>query len=122
MTLTIGQKLDNRERVGAKLQQQINETATHDYREALHCLRFSAETRTAEFPQYNGKWDNAVLVRLKKQVRTKGGLQFGKGDITIAYNDHSQSDYPWTAYSLRTGYSVALDTGHIELAPSTPQI
>lgn len=43
-----------------------------------------ADALLAKYPQYKGAFDKYVLVRIKKNVRTKAGLSFSKDEITIA--------------------------------------
>lgn len=44
----------------------------------------SARERTEGLPQYEGKFEDWVPVRVTREVRTKMGLAFERGEIAIA--------------------------------------
>lgn len=47
-------------------------------------LKTAAERSVASYPQYRGHFDNYILVRIRRTVRTKFGVAFEKGDYAIA--------------------------------------
>jgi hypothetical protein len=70
-------------------------------------VRDDAARKHAQYPQYEGHWDGDewIVVRLKRNVSTKMGLAFEKGELTIAKaveNDEHLTD-GWFAYSLKNG-------------------
>ena len=44
----------------------------------------SAEQATAKYPQYRGKWNDHKLVRVKRTIKTKLGVAFVAGEVTVA--------------------------------------
>lgn len=63
-----------------------------------------------DLPQYDGAWEDWTLVEVTGTVRTKLGLAFEKGDITIGrYEQGLGMAYPgrWTLYSIRNGINTA---------------
>lgn len=65
----------------------------------------AAEEAHASLPQYEGHWSTGewFLVRFTRRVRTKMGVAFERGDVTIAHAPRyrDQWDDCPTAYSLR---------------------
>ena len=57
----------------------------------------------AQYPQYRGHWDGPewILVRFKKAIKTKMGLAFERGDVTVARADRGGDSKYITAYSFR---------------------
>lgn len=63
----------------------------------------------AQYPQYDGYWSGNcwMLIQITRNVTTKGGPAFKKGDITIAkQSDHFEGSI--TAYSIRNGWNTSL--------------
>lgn len=66
----------------------------------------------AKWPQYKGKFDYHTLFRVKKNVKTKMGLAFTKGEIAIgSYNENNRS---YVLYSVRNKCETALPLNYIE--------
>ena len=51
---------------------------------ALETLKQMAAKQVEMYPQYQGYFDNYVLVKVKKEVKTKFGLSFTKDEIALA--------------------------------------
>lgn len=52
--------------------------------EVRSSLIAEAAAKMAPFPQYRGKFDSYILVRVKRRIRTKMGIAFDRGEIAIA--------------------------------------
>lgn len=67
----------------------------------------------AEYPQYDGHWDGPewFLVKFTRRVRTKSGVAFEPGDVSIARSPEDGDEYP-TAYSLRNKIDTSVDWDH----------
>jgi hypothetical protein len=56
-----------------------------DLAESLRlALIAEADAAHVQYPQYRGHWDGWVLVRFKRNVTTKMGRAFDKGEIALA--------------------------------------
>ena len=58
--------------------QNVDLTAT------LESLKAVAATQVAQYPQYKRHFTNYRLVRVKRDVTTKAGLAFARGEFAIA--------------------------------------
>lgn len=79
-----------------------------------------AAERHAPYPQYAAHWDGPEwqLVTITKRVKTKLGVAFEPGDVTLARADRGDG-YPhpkgWTflmAYSVRNGIDTSVRVEH----------
>lgn len=70
----------------------------------------AAEEAHARYPQYRGHWRGPEwkLVLVRRTVRTKMGVAFERGDVTVARPDPCHPCYV-TAYSLRNAVDTMLD-------------
>ena len=59
--------------------------------ELLDTLKAKAARQMAPYPQYNGHFDNYVLVRIDRDIRTKLGLAFEKNEYAIMAPDRFPS-------------------------------
>lgn len=77
---------------------------------AATLVRFHADDRHTQYPQYAGHWDGPQwrLVRFTRHVATKGGCRFAAGDYTIA--DLSPNPLPAVPQPYVTAYSAR---GHV---------
>jgi hypothetical protein len=65
-----------------------------------------AEADLAQYPQYKGKFTGYVLVRVKKDQKTKMGRAFSAGELAIADpNVHFPETGPYTKIAFMTVYS-----------------
>lgn len=73
-------------------------------------VRAVAATAHAAYPQYNGYWDGAEwrLVRIRRNVRTKAGVAFCKGDYTLLRHAEYADGPSETAYSIRNQCNTGL--------------
>lgn len=55
-----------------------------DLSATLTCLRAAATAQVAQYPQYKDHFTNYRLVRLKREVTTKAGLAFRRGEYALA--------------------------------------
>lgn len=85
-----------------------------------------ANQDNAAWPQYAGLFDNYILVRLKRDVRTKMGLAFEKGEVAIAEataKASPESLYPNVLCSPRVnGRCAAHEVGQRRTFPSLREI
>ena len=65
----------------------------------------------SQYPQYKGYWDGPewVLVRVTRNVRTKLGQAFTKGEIALAKPDVLEGKPVWCAYSLNNHCNTIID-------------
>ena len=72
-------------------------------------IREEADRVHAKYPQYRGYWNSADwrLVQITRNIRTKAGLAFSKGEYTIA-RVREEDDGFLTAYSVRTTYNTSI--------------
>ena len=92
---------------------------------AVHnVLRSQAKADHASYPQYDGYWDGPewVLVRVTRQVKTKLGVAFVKGETALARRTPPEPDSEnlspavraelnrpsWTVYSVRNRCNTRL--------------
>jgi len=47
----------------------------------------------AKYPQYRGHFDNYILVQINRQIKTKFGIAFEKGDYAIARPATSRPEF-----------------------------
>jgi hypothetical protein len=91
---------------GAAAQEAVNAAAAGWQRHAV--IRLAGVTH---FPyrQYAGHWDGPEwhVVRFVRQVRTKGGVAFRVGDVTLARGGREDRGLE-TAYSLRNGVDTSV--------------
>lgn len=91
-----------------------------------------AQARHAQYPQYEGHWtgDEWVVVRVTKTIRTKMGVAFEQGDLSIArretrtervaprgaflpYEQWPEKEFA-TVYSRRNGIDTSVPARHVE--------
>ena len=51
------------------------------YIEKLKCI---AASQVSNYPQYAGHFDNYVLIKIKKDIKSKLGISFKAGELAIA--------------------------------------
>lgn len=87
-------------------------------------LRAIAEAQNAEYPQYRGHWDGPewIVVRFNRDVRTKMGLAFRKGEYALAQavsKAPGEGLYPnvpfRTAYSTNNRIDTSVRTAWTEV-------
>lgn len=103
-------------------------TLGNDDRKGL--LKRHAKSAHSQFPQYDGHWDGPewVLVKVTRRVRTKLGVAFEKGDVTLARPNEPVTDPGlspatlaelnkpgWTAYSVRNSINTALSAKAVKV-------
>ena len=62
----------------------VSSMASIDFPATLECLKTTAATQVARYPQYRGHFTGYRLVRVKCDVKTKMGLAFTRGEYAIA--------------------------------------
>lgn len=97
---------------GAAMQTDVNSVRTS------HAVRTAAYSQHAKYPQYAGHWDGPEwhLVEFVKPVKTKGGLRFDRGDVTLLRVEEmsaidrevSGRTHSHVAYSIRGGIDCAV--------------
>lgn len=70
------------------------------------------------YPQYAGKLETAVLVRVKRKVSTKGGLAFLAGQYALAWkwepwDETDPVQDGWTCHSMQLGWNVLLRAANV---------
>jgi hypothetical protein len=80
-------------------------------------IRRHAKAAHKDFPQYRNHWDGWTLFRVLKRIKTKGGVAFEAGDVTIGTRI-VDPNYPieelrvrTVLYSTRRGNDVVLKDG-----------
>lgn len=78
-----------------------------------HAIHYSAP-----YPQYDGAFDDMVPVRVTRRVRTKMGVAFRAGDVSVAEPDVEPAD-EWsgpsrTVWSVRNGIKTLIAAEHVE--------
>lgn len=113
--LTLIQKMEARSKVYEKIQDRINQWATTDTIQAEVLAKTAAEAVHASYPQYEGAFDALVLCRINRDVKTKAGLAFKRGDYAIR-SDHPVSvlDTTVTVYSVRNSMLTAVKLSDVE--------
>lgn len=81
----------------------------------LSSLKAKAEDQMAEWRQYDGHFDNYVLVRIDRDIRTRSGLAFEENEYAIMYPDRcpSLSGYV-TVWSVRNGCDTSVPRSAIQ--------
>lgn len=51
---------------------------------SIETLKRVAADQVASYPQYAGHFDDYVLIRIKKDIKSKLGISFKQGDLAIA--------------------------------------
>jgi hypothetical protein len=78
-------------------------------------VRNVAIAEHAKYPQYAGYWNGPewTVVRITGNVRTKMGVAFAKGELTIARRDDIYPD-SWMAYSVRNRINTLVPARRVE--------
>jgi len=85
-----------------------------DLRLTLEEVETLAECRVDadRFPQYLGAFSGRAVVRLRRKVRTKMGVAFERGDLTIARWEPADERFGipagWVAFSFRNGIDTSV--------------
>lgn len=97
--------------------------------ESIDVAKVTAEKQTeairahAEYPRYEGHWDDWVLARITSRISTRLGVAFEKGDLVLVHPDVETlgefSRYPGrqtrTAYSFRTAVDTCVRADYVQL-------
>lgn len=71
-------------------------------------LRATAAAAHAQYPQYKGHWDGWVVAQIKRQIRTKAGVAFTKGEWVLAKPEIREGkQLDGSTYRSVTCYSVS---------------
>lgn len=111
--LTSLQRMQETSKTYTKLQEQINRGVF-----PLNTLPLLAKMQVAEYPQYNNfdKWATCIVT---KQIVTKSGLCFDRGDIALckeSYGDELFDDgLDMDIWSFRQGHCVLTSGDHVEI-------
>lgn len=68
-----------------------------------------------KYPQYRGKFDDHVRVRITRNVSTKSGRAFFKGEITIAKRVDYGDGLDWSCVNWRQEGSTLLGDYQVEV-------
>ena len=74
-----------------------------DPRATREALKATAAAQVAQYPQYAKHFDRYCLVRIKRDVTTKAGLAFARGEYAIASPVAKPSS--WTSEKFVTVWS-----------------
>lgn len=87
----------------------------------LQSLKMLAASQVAKYPQYAGHFDNYRLARIKRDIRTKMGLAFIRGEYVIAverkaevWNGVEVLPAGVTAWSRRNSCDTYIRAAHVE--------
>jgi hypothetical protein len=95
------------------------------YQMLRELLASNAAAAVAQYPQYEGFFDDNVLVAIKRDVVTKGGPSFARGDIVLAQpipRVHPSVDGPtvdFTCWSPRRDVHCAVPAADLEFLAIT---
>jgi len=91
-------------------------------------LIVAAKERVKEYPQYLGHFDGYILIRIKKDVRTKMGLAFRKGELAIAkpvgveiLGRRKGLDQWATAFSISNGVDTSISARAVDWMGNEPK-
>ena len=127
--LTFAQRSDAAHAAGQRMQSRINSIADHYGELSLiyMLVQQGAEGAHRDLPQYTNYWapkKGYDVIKIRRDVETKGGFLFRKGDYTIGRRETlvstpSGRSAGWTAYSTRKhiNASIKLDAAHDESNP-----
>lgn len=87
-----------------------------DYSERFETLKRQAEQQVAQYPQYRGHFDGYVLVVVNRNVRTKLGHAFRRGEVAIGRIEWRDAalvaaglpDRSWVVWSQSNGCDTGL--------------
>lgn len=83
--------------------------------ELLASLKAEAEKQMALFPQYVGKFDRRVLVRIDRDITTKSGLAFSAGEYAMMRPDMFPAMSSYTdVWSMRNGCDTSIPKNAIQ--------
>lgn len=87
--------------------------------ELAEAAREHARERTEGLPQYDGRFDEMIPVRVTRDVGTKMGRAFREGDVTIAdpqseIRPHGSSE-TMLLWSVRNGVLTTVYTHQVEV-------
>ena len=85
---------------------------TTQYEAVRQSIIEAANAKHTQYPQYVGHWDDFKLVRVKKTIKTKLGLAFVAGEVSIAKQEGTFKDV--TVYSKRNGIDTLVDVKKID--------
>ena len=88
----------------------------------LRNLAKAAAGQVAEFPQYANHFDGRRLARVKRNVATKMGTEFVKGEIVLAVDramfpeslDSDAGEWTVTAWSMLNAIDTSLKGSDVE--------
>jgi len=105
-TYSIIEKFNHERRVMAGIQSRITTLFNCDI-DPTGQLRMLVDALHADCPQYEGYWDEWILVRARRNTTTKAGLAFNIGDVTLGRWDDARGR--WELYSIRNGMNTIVD-------------
>ncbi len=85
---------------------------------SLQALKQQAAAQNAQWPQYKGHFENYILVRVLKTIRTKMGVAFHKGEVTIAepaFEPDATYGNNRTVYSFRNQIKTVIAEYEVEV-------
>lgn len=68
-----------------------------------------------KYTQYRGKYDDHVRIRITRNVSTKSGRAFFKGEITIGQRVDYGDGLDWSCVNWRQGCSTLLGDDQVEV-------
>ena len=76
-----------------------------------------ADAQNAQWPQYKGVFDGGLWFRceVRRQIRTKMGVAFDKGEITIAKPCEFDAGRLVTAYSFKNRIQTSIPNGAVRV-------
>ena len=123
MALNYFDRVANLDKIGTKLQEEVNQTQFPA--EAKQIIRIAMSASHAELPQYNDHWDDSkyskyIVLRVTQDVITKRGKAFLKGDIVLGRPDENiipdSRESTWVVCSLRNGFTeTSVTTSRLEV-------
>lgn len=114
-TLTYKQRIDCKKRNFDRLQESVNYTNLFNPEYTRSQILAIAISTHAEFPQYEGRWDNWTVVKINQDLITKAGVDFKENDMALMKpDDGTQGKNQFvTCYSIRNSVDTAVPFNYI---------
>lgn len=76
--------------------------------EIRETLKTAAAAQVVQYPQYRGHFDDYVLVRARKNVKSKMGQSFVKDELAVARPVVYESERPGRYGRVKTHYTIVV--------------
>jgi len=90
----------------------MNLEATHNAN-IKSTIKAKAEAAHAAYPQYKNHWNGWALVQVTKIVKTKFGVAFLKGEMSLGKYEPETGF--WTVYSVSNKIDTSVNAKHVKV-------